>query len=52
MVWISRAAIVAATTGRRISAPHVTTRGCIASATIVWASAERRSVWRMAMTRP
>ena len=43
-VWIECEAIVAATTGNRCSAPHITTPGRMASLTVVWASEERRSV--------
>ena len=40
-VWIACEAIVAATTGKRCSAPHITTPGCMASATVLWVSDER-----------
>ena len=50
--WIACEAIVAATTGNRCSAPHITTPGLMASATVVWASDDGRSVWWVAIARP
>ena len=44
MAWIPCPAMAAATTGRRVSAPHITTPWLIASATVVSASKERMSV--------
>jgi hypothetical protein len=43
-MWIACELIVAATTGNPCSGPHITTPGRMASATVVLASAERRSV--------